>query len=119
MFYYLHHPVPAPERLQSFDMECVRELIDAEKNADMVDLPPEFCRYRDEGCELAPSCLNCPLPQCVEDIPWGRLKLIKGLRDREIRRQYTEEKKTVAELAQNFHISTRTVHRALAGGRRK
>jgi len=89
------------------------------EDTDPTDLPPEFCRYRDEGCELAPSCLNCPLPECVEDIPWGRLKLINGLRDQEIRRQYTEEKKKVAELARDFHISTRTVHRALAAGRKK
>ena len=25
-----------------------------------LDLRPEFCQYRDEGCELAGSCLNCP-----------------------------------------------------------
>jgi len=26
------------------------------------DLPPEYCHYRDEGCEFLDSCLNCPLP---------------------------------------------------------
>ena len=26
------------------------------------DLPPEYCHYRDEGCDLAESCLDCPFP---------------------------------------------------------
>jgi len=37
-----------------------------------LDLPPEYCHYRDEGCEFATSCLNCPFPQCLYDEPRGR-----------------------------------------------
>ena len=37
-----------------------------------LDLPPEYCRYRDEGCEMASSCLNCPPPGCVYELPGGR-----------------------------------------------
>ena len=44
------------------------------------DLPPEFCRYHDEGCEFASSCLNCPLPLCVHDEPGGRQRLLKRRR---------------------------------------
>ena len=36
------------------------------------DLPPEYCHYRDEGCEFADSCLNCPFPQCIYDEPRGK-----------------------------------------------
>ena len=36
------------------------------------DLKPEFCHYKDEGCEYAPSCLECPYPQCLYDAPRGR-----------------------------------------------
>ncbi len=36
------------------------------------DLPPEYCRYRDEGCDLADSCLDCPFPQCIYEQPRGR-----------------------------------------------
>ncbi len=32
-----------------------------------LDLPPEYCHYRDEGCEFADSCLNCPLSRCIYD----------------------------------------------------
>ena len=30
------------------------------KTGGQLDLRPEFCHYRDEGCDLAKSCLNCP-----------------------------------------------------------
>ena len=42
-----------------------------------LDLPPEFCQYRDEGCEFASSCLNCPLPVCVYEEPAGKERLMK------------------------------------------
>jgi len=25
-------------------------------------------RYKDDGCEYAPSCLDCPLPKCRHDM---------------------------------------------------
>lgn len=78
-----------------------------------ADLPPEYCRYRDEGCELAQSCLRCPFPKCVYDKPGGRRKWLKTSRDREIVRLFTAEGKGVKELARRFRVSTRTVQRAL------
>ena len=42
------------------------------------DLPPEYCHYRDEGCEFFESCLNCPLAQCIYDIPRGRQHWLKA-----------------------------------------
>jgi len=36
------------------------------------DLKPEYCHYKDEGCEYARSCLECPYPQCLYDEPRGR-----------------------------------------------
>lgn len=77
-----------------------------------LDLPPEFCHYRDEGCELAASCLNCPLPTCVYDQPGGRQRWLKQSRDREITRRYAGGK-TVKELAREFGVSCRTVQRSL------
>lgn len=76
------------------------------------DLPPEYCHYRDEGCELAGSCLYCPLPKCVFDRPGGRQHWLKSSRDREILR-LTAEGRNVKELARIFKVSTRTVQRAL------
>jgi hypothetical protein len=47
------------------------------------DLLPEHVRYRDEGCELFPSCLSCPLPQCRYDGP-ERRQMAKELRNEEV-----------------------------------
>ncbi len=78
-----------------------------------LDLPPEYCRYQDEGCELAGSCLRCPLPKCIYDQPRGRQHWLKRARDREIVRLFATEGKGVKELALEFGISQRTVQRAL------
>ena len=77
-----------------------------------LDLPPEYCRYQDEGCEFADSCLNCPLPVCIYDEPRGRQHWLKKQRDRELVRLF-EKGKEVKELALMFGISQRTVQRAL------
>ena len=77
------------------------------------DLPPEYCRYQDDGCELADSCLNCPFPRCVYDQPRGRQRWLKNLRDKEIVRLFTTEGQGVKELALRFSVSQRTVQRAL------
>ncbi|MDD4859835.1 MAG: helix-turn-helix domain containing protein [Dehalococcoidales bacterium] len=77
-----------------------------------TDLPPEFCHYRDEGCALASSCLDCPFPNCIHDVPGGPQHWVKGKRDAEITRQFNKGK-TAKELAQLFGVSVRTVQRAL------
>ena len=78
-----------------------------------LDLPPEFCHYRDEGCELTGSCLNCPLPGCIYDQPRGRQRWLKKARDREMAKLFTTQGKGVKELALEFGVSQRTVQRAL------
>lgn len=77
------------------------------------DLLPEYCRYRDEGCELAESCLDCPLPKCVYDEPGGRQRWLKRLRDGEMIDMFSSKGKRVRELALIFGVSQRTVQRAL------
>ncbi len=77
------------------------------------DLPPEYCRYRDEGCDLAGSCLNCPFPNCIYEQPRGRQRWLKRLREKEMIRLFTTEGKGLKELAAMFGISQRTVQRVL------
>ena len=77
------------------------------------DLPPEYYQYRDEGCELAESCLNCPFPQCVYDEHRGKQRRRKKLRNNEIARLFSDESKEVKELATIFGVSQRTIQRAL------
>jgi hypothetical protein len=79
---------------------------------DAKDLTPEFCHYRDEGCEYAQSCLACPFPQCLYDEPRGRQRWLKDLRNKEIKRLFTGGWK-VNELALLFGVSQRTIQRAL------
>jgi transposase-like protein len=79
-----------------------------------MDLPREDLleHYRDEGCELAPSCLNCPFPHCIEDMPRGRQRQRKEIRNREIFRSYSQGE-GVKQIAQRLKVSERTVQRAL------
>ncbi len=81
------------------------------------DLTPEYCHYRDEGCDLADSCLICPFPRCIYDVPRGRQRLVKGQRDEEITNLFSRGGKGMKEVASMFGVSQRTVQRALKGRR--
>jgi len=76
------------------------------------DLLPEESPYEDAGCEMAPLCLKCPFPKCLEDEPRGKQKHLRRSRD-ETMRQMRREGKSVAEIAGIFDVSRRTVQRAL------
>jgi len=78
-----------------------------------LDLPPEYCHYRDEGCEFAASCLTCPFPKCIYDEPGGKQRWLKRLRAREMARLFTTRGRGAKELALMFGVSQRTVQRAL------
>jgi hypothetical protein len=78
------------------------------------DSLPEYCQYKDEGCEYAKSCLDCPFPQCLYDEPRGRQRWLKELRNKEINRLF-EAGRNVRELAAMFDVSERTVQRAVKG----
>jgi hypothetical protein len=82
---------------------------------EMEDLLPEEHEYRDQGCDLFPSCLDCPLPRCRYDEGGGRT-VTNELRDGEVLRLKAEGK-GVNELAGLFGVSKRTVHRILRRAR--
>ena len=94
----------------------IEELKEENESIDEPDLPPEYCRYRDEGCEYARSCLRCPFPQCLYDEPRGRQRWMKGVRNREINRLFQGGQR-VKELALMFGVSQRTIQRALRESR--
>ena len=87
--------------------------MESELENNELDLPPEYCHYRDEGCEFADSCLHCPFPQCIYEQPRGRQRWLKKLRTGEVIRLFTTEGKGVKELATMFGVSQRTIQRAL------
>ena len=77
-----------------------------------LDLLPEHCDFRDEGCELFPSCLNCPLPRCIYEQPRGRQRLRMSARA-EMMTELRWQGKGSQEIASMFGVSLRTVQRAL------
>lgn len=77
------------------------------------DALPEHLQYRDEGCELAPSCLACPRERCVHDERFrGRFLWLDG-RAEEVRVRRGEGA-SIEELGAEFGMSRRTVFRMLA-----
>ena len=79
------------------------------------DTLPENTRYKDDGCEASPSCLDCPLTLCRYDHPGWLQRESRRDRDNEIFR-LRQEKMPVSEIAKKFGISTRTVHRIVQRG---
>jgi len=84
------------------------------KNHDTTeDLLPEHVGYKDEGCDFANSCLNCPYDECIYDKPGGKRHRKKKERSAEMIRLHVEEGKTIREVAEIYGVSRRTVQRAL------
>ncbi len=80
------------------------------------DALPEHASFQDLGCELAPSCLRCPLVRCRYDEPGGARKIRQDPRDETIRVRRAEGTEIDA-LASEFGLSRRSVFRVLARGR--
>jgi len=80
------------------------------------DALPEHIRYRDQGCDIYPSCLTCPLPRCRYDEPGGARALFNQTRDREILHLRRRQGLPIATLAHRYGVSRRTVFRILRKG---
>jgi hypothetical protein len=76
------------------------------------ELLPDEYPYRDNGCELFPSCLDCPFPECIKEEPWGKERFLKRRRAERMV-ELKGEGKSLGEIARIFEVSTRTVQRAL------
>lgn len=85
-----------------------------------LDGLPEHMHYVDRGCDVSASCLQCPLPQCRFDDPAWYQAYKREARDKEVLAA-CEDGLSVFEVARQFGISPRTVHRAVrrvwGGGR--
>ena len=76
------------------------------------DLRPEYCQYRDEGCEFSGSCLQCRMEQCIYDQPRGKRRMLKAMRDKNVLDLF-QQGKTTRELAGMFNVTRRTIQRVL------
>jgi len=86
----------------------------ARQGRSKLDSLPEEWDYRDDGCDLAPSCLRCPFPRCRYDEEGGIAGYLRRQRDSELRRLRHEEGLAPTELAARFHVSLRSVYRIVA-----
>jgi hypothetical protein len=73
---------------------------------------PENVRYRDDGCDVHPQCLSCPLPRCRYEDKGGLRGMINEHRDRGII-EARMKGLGAAEVAQQFNVSRRTVFRVM------
>ena len=72
------------------------------------DYLPENQHYRDDGCEIAPRCLACPLPACRYDLPPKRAGAL--LREAQLQ-ELLAAGLTADEAAVKMGVSRRTVFR--------
>jgi len=79
----------------------------------LADRLPDYSDYHDQGCDLSPYCLKCPLPKCRYDVEAQGKRSARMLRDRELLRQRTAAGKSIAELAAEFDLSKRTIQRII------
>ncbi len=79
----------------------------------MVDAVPEYYHYEDTGCEVSPSCLSCPLPQCKYDDPLWFQRHRRMARDQKVWTTIQMESLTADEAAQRFSVTVRTIFRIM------
>ncbi len=77
------------------------------------DALPEEIHYRDDGCDIHPHCLTCPLPRCRYDEPGGARALLNSYRDQQIT-GLRRDGVPVDQIAERFCLSRRTVFRVLS-----
>lgn len=82
------------------------------------DALPENTAYTDNGCDLYPSCLQCPLPRCRYEEPGGARAMLRSTRNVSIERLAYDEGLSIDEIAGRFGLSRRTVFRVLRGSRK-
>jgi hypothetical protein len=77
------------------------------------DALPENTVYADNGCDLYPSCLQCPLPRCRYEDPGGARAMLRPSRDASIRRLSHVQGFSVEQVSVALGVSRRTVFRVL------
>jgi len=81
------------------------------------DALPENTDYADNGCDLYPACLECPLPRCRYEEAGGAAAMLRTGRDATILRLAAAKAVSVDGLAEMFGLSRRTIFRVLRAHR--
>ena len=74
---------------------------------------PDYDRYKDDGCEVSPSCLTCPLLQCKHDDPIWFQQYLRVARDVRIWKTIQSESLTANKAAERFSLTVRTISRII------
>jgi hypothetical protein len=77
------------------------------------DSLPERMAYADAGCELAQSCLACPLPKCQYDEPGSVRTWLLDARDHEIAVLRRRHRAPINALAHTYNLTRRQIFRIL------
>jgi len=73
-------------------------------------LLPRETDYRDTGCELYPSCLNCPLPHCAYEEAMMIVKVRTARKAAQVV-SLAKQGKNNKEIATMLNLSTRSIQR--------
>lgn len=93
----------------------LRPKADALGAVDTIEAMLDAGMFKDTGCEHAPACLSCPLPQCLHDTTHqGQNKKAESRREAILEVYRTEPLLTLLDIAARFHVSKRTVGRVVA-----
>lgn len=95
----------------------VRGVAEGGRIREFSTLPPDL------GCQLAPACLECPLPVCIEDLHLGdRIRYIQGVKDLAILERYQEGTLVlpvfVEQIAEETGMWTESIYRRIRNGKR-
>lgn len=95
-------------------VSLTKNLAEPDEYTGRRDALPEYYAYRDEGCDLNPTCLTCSLERCRYDLPNGmRTKRADDHRQRVV--ALVAQGMGVTTIAREVGVSRRTVFRLKAG----
>lgn len=70
--------------------------------------------YRDDGCQVSPSCLACPLEQCKHDDTKGLMRARVANRRKLICDAMEANGWSAQVASKELRVSVRTIYRAIA-----
>jgi len=77
---------------------------------------PEDIDYRDDGCDIAPACLDCPLDDCVLNDASQAYRLSVRKRRHEQIWRWKRAGTPAREISRKMNLSMRTVYRDIEVG---
>ena len=77
-------------------------------------LPGRPSQYGDDGCEVAPHCVDCPLEICQYDLPPNQRASLRNSARNVLIREAAAEGARRSEIAEAARLSERSIYRLLS-----